>query len=485
MAVRNVLIKQWNSSVWDDIYPRTTIDQVINLSTVLSDLNNAIGGKANLVGANFTGNISAPWFGSGSRRIGQYTTSHPGNDFGPGRTFVRLWETSEGAGFISGKISISGIWSYSAIMGILEIETGVYVAQGATSISYGSSRLISATSTAIDNLRIGNIEVVGGYVGFYVYSQNSNNINISYDLNVSTPGGTLLWTNTSWESIALPTQRTIEFQTDVKIHGQSVVINNDARLTDSRPASDVQTWAKAANKPSYHLGEIAETVTYKRVTELEKNAWSGKQDALGYTPENASNKRISIRTSGADNTNYVSELGVKTYVDDVAATKEPAITKGFVSQYFRGDMSLATFPTIPTLPTAMSVSEGEVGTAVTLRSMRADYLKQIIEHYTGVDRAIDTKTSNYTLVIGDNGKTIVFNSTTSYTLTIPANASVAFPIGAEINIIRQGTGEVTIAITTDTLLSEGSKKRINERYQAVTLKKIASTTWIIIGALKT
>lgn len=34
---------------------------------------------------------------------------------------------------------------------------------------------------------------------------------------------------------------------------------------------------------------------------------------------------------------------------------EPAITKGSTSQYFRGDMSLATFPTIPTIPSYLPV----------------------------------------------------------------------------------------------------------------------------------
>src|SRR5690606_7014996 len=70
-----------------------------------------------------------------------------------------------------------------------------------------------------------------------------------------------------------------------------------------------------SSKPTYDLSEISETTTYKRVTQSEKNTWNGKQNALGFTPENSANKITSVRTSGASDTNYVSELGVKTYVD--------------------------------------------------------------------------------------------------------------------------------------------------------------------------
>lgn len=38
---------------------------------------------------------------------------------------------------------------------------------------------------------------------------------------------------------------------------------NDSRLSDSRPASDVYSWAKAQNKPSYNLDEVSDGTTRK------------------------------------------------------------------------------------------------------------------------------------------------------------------------------------------------------------------------------
>ncbi len=39
-------------------------------------------------------------------------------------------------------------------------------------------------------------------------------------------------------------------------NGQTVVLNNDGRLSDSRSASDVYSWAKASTKPSYTYSEV-------------------------------------------------------------------------------------------------------------------------------------------------------------------------------------------------------------------------------------
>jgi hypothetical protein len=96
---------------------------------------------------------------------------------------------------------------------------------------------------------------------------------------------------------------------------------------------------------------------------------------------------------------------------------------------------------------------------------------------------VSNKTSNYTLALTDAGSLIEFDSASNLTLTIPANASVAFPIGSQIVIARLGSGKVNIAITSDTLYSVSSNKYISNQYGAVTLVKRTSTTWYLFGDL--
>jgi hypothetical protein len=101
----------------------------------------------------------------------------------------------------------------------------------------------------------------------------------------------------------------------------------------------------------------------------------------------------------------------------------------------------------------------------------------------------NSRSAAYTLVLADAGKHIFHPAadTTNRTFTIPANSSVAFPIGTAITFINQnGTGGiVTIAITTDTMrLSPGGTtgSRTLARNGSATAIKITATEWIISGS---
>jgi len=98
---------------------------------------------------------------------------------------------------------------------------------------------------------------------------------------------------------------------------------------------------------------------------------------------------------------------------------------------------------------------------------------------------INAQTASYTATISDLGKEVTMNSASATTFTIPLFSSVAFPVGAIINITRLGAGDVTIAITaTGTLQSENSYVKIGAQYTSVSLLKLATNTWIIRGRLK-
>jgi hypothetical protein len=94
----------------------------------------------------------------------------------------------------------------------------------------------------------------------------------------------------------------------------------------------------------------------------------------------------------------------------------------------------------------------------------------------------NSKSSAYTLVIGDAGKHIYV--TTTATITIPANGTVAYPIGTVINLIAGSGVTITVAITTDTLYLGGTGttgSRTVAAFGMATLVKLTSTTWIIGG----
>lgn len=58
---------------------------------------------------------------------------------------------------------------------------------------------------------------------------------------------------------------------------------------------------------------ITQDSTHRFASDTEKSTWNGKQDALGYTPENVSNKKTTL-TDNSD-TYYPTQKSVKSYVD--------------------------------------------------------------------------------------------------------------------------------------------------------------------------
>jgi len=100
---------------------------------------------------------------------------------------------------------------------------------------------------------------------------------------------------------------------------------------------------------------------------------------------------------------------------------------------------------------------------------------------------VNSQIAAYTTVLADSGKCIFHPSTdaNARTFTIPANGSVAYPIGTAISFVNMTSQVVSIAITTDTMYLAGTGTtgtRSLAQYGTATALKLTSTTWIISGA---
>lgn len=99
-----------------------------------------------------------------------------------------------------------------------------------------------------------------------------------------------------------------------------------------------------------------------------------------------------------------------------------------------------------------------------------------------------TFSANVTLALTDAGYLLVHPSadTTARTVAIPANGTVAFPIGTTLTIANQASaGVVTVSITTDTLRLAGAGSTGPRSLAAnglATLVKITATEWMISGS---
>lgn len=102
--------------------------------------------------------------------------------------------------------------------------------------------------------------------------------------------------------------------------------------------------------------------------------------------------------------------------------------------------------------------------------------------YAGVP--INTQTGNYGCVLSDANKAIVMNAAGALFTNIPANSSVAYPVGTVITVYNFGAATNQISITSDTMYWAPSGATGTRNLSAkgiATLLKIAATSWVISG----
>jgi len=90
--------------------------------------------------------------------------------------------------------------------------------------------------------------------------------------------------------------------------------------------------------------------------------------------------------------------------------------------------------------------------------------------------------TTYTLALTDAAKLVTLTNAAAITLTVPTNASVAFPIGTQILLYQGGAGQVTIS-SSATLRSQGSKLKITGQYGLAGLVKVDTDEWVAFGNL--
>jgi hypothetical protein len=94
----------------------------------------------------------------------------------------------------------------------------------------------------------------------------------------------------------------------------------------------------------------------------------------------------------------------------------------------------------------------------------------------GTPTPVDNATTPYTLVLGDAYTCQRFTAA-SPAVTIPTNASVAYPVGTEIAIRQAGTG--TLTLTTTSLTINGTVPTWAQHVE-VLFRKVATDTWDVV-----
>lgn len=102
-------------------------------------------------------------------------------------------------------------------------------------------------------------------------------------------------------------------------------------------------------------------------------------------------------------------------------------------------------------------------------------INRAIRHLNLMHTSNDQTGTTYTFVEDDALRLNTFNNASAQTITIPANSSVAFPVGTTLRCLRKGAGLVTFSPAGGVTLNKPTGIRPN-RFMGASVKKAANQT---------
>jgi hypothetical protein len=97
------------------------------------------------------------------------------------------------------------------------------------------------------------------------------------------------------------------------------------------------------------------------------------------------------------------------------------------------------------------------------------------------DVSTSAQTASYTLVLADKNKIVEMSVATANTLTVPPNASVAYAVGSQINILQTGAGQTTVTAGAGVTINAAPGLKMRTQWSYATLVKRATNTWVLVG----
>lgn len=135
--------------------------------------------------------------------------------------------------------------------------------------------------------------------------------------------------------------------------------------------------------------------------------------------------------------------------------------------------------------TGATITDATISGA-TVTGSTIDYNSNTITNLPTVtfDLTLNDQTgTTYALVLTDKNKLVTLDNGSAITVTIPDNSSVAFPTGAQINMVQKGTGAVSVTGASGVTVNATPGLNFRAQWSAATAIKIATDTWILLGDL--
>jgi hypothetical protein len=127
-------------------------------------------------------------------------------------------------------------------------------------------------------------------------------------------------------------------------------------------------------------------------------------------------------------------------------------------------------------------SEFTINTSITADLTTAQTLTNKTLTSPKINLGINAQTgTTYTFVVGDDGKFVTASNASPITVTIPPISSEAYPVGAQLNIVQKGAGQVTFAqgagVTIRSTGTTATAPKLRVQYSSATAVHEGSDIW--------
>lgn len=90
--------------------------------------------------------------------------------------------------------------------------------------------------------------------------------------------------------------------------------------------------------------------------------------------------------------------------------------------------------------------------------------------------------TTYTLALSDAGGMVTMTNAAANSVGVPANSSVAFPVGTVVYVMQNGAGATSVTAGVGVTINTPTGLNVPNQYESVGLVKVDTDTWNIVGA---
>ena len=111
-----------------------------------------------------------------------------------------------------------------------------------------------------------------------------------------------------------------------------------------------------------------------------------------------------------------------------------------------------------------------------------EFRTRLNNNFTELYGTLINRTANFTIALADVQIFLNCTAASNLTITIPTNASVAVPVGNEIEFMQGGAGPLIFTAAAGvTLVSLLGRVTTSGQNAVCKLRKIATDTWVLSG----